>query len=231
MSKTEYHFTGFSDMTIDFLKNLRNNNDKAWFTKNKNSYQEYLVKPFQNLVMDLAGDMLAIDPGIEVAPKIDKTLSRIFRDTRFSKDKSPYKTVMWMTFKRPSAEWRDEPAFFFELSIDSYRYGMGFFSASKKTMDKLKALLDNEKKVFLKLFSAFSKNKEFVVEGEKYKRPVPIDEDTPKIIQDWYQRKNVYFVCNKKIDNLLFKKELTQELRDSFKMLTPFYHYFWKTKI
>mgnify|MGYP001567660317 CR=1 FL=1 len=68
-------------------------------------------------------------------------LGRQFRgfikDTRFSKDKSPFKCTMWITFKRPNKEWKGAPAYFFEIPTESYRYGMGFYSAGKETMDKL----------------------------------------------------------------------------------------------
>ncbi len=58
----------------------------------------------------------------KVSPQINRTISRIYRDTRFSKDKSPYKTTMWVTFKRPVKEWQNAPAYFFEITLESYRY-------------------------------------------------------------------------------------------------------------
>ena len=90
--------------------------------------------------------MRSIDPEIEVAP--GRAVSRVFRDTRFSKDKSPYKTSHWITFKRPRKNWQNFPAFFFEISPDTYRYGMGFFSADRATMDRFREGLETNPSVF-----------------------------------------------------------------------------------
>jgi hypothetical protein len=56
------------------------------------------------------GFMLSIDPYFDVHPAINRTISKIYRDTRFSNDKSPFKTTMWITFKRPEKNWKDAPA-------------------------------------------------------------------------------------------------------------------------
>lgn len=222
-------FKGFSRKSLTFLKDLKANNTKAWFMENKQDYIEYLLTPLQNLVQDLSEFMLNIDPQLETRPAVSKTISRIYRDTRFSHDKSPYKNRMWLTFKRPIKNWQDAPSFFFEISPDSYRYGMGFFSASKDTMDKLRGKIDSKPKDFLKVLSLYTKQRIFVIEGEKYKRI--LNETQSEEILNWYQRKNLYFVCNKNIDEGLFTKDLIDDLITGFRLLSPFYHFLWELKI
>lgn len=85
------------------------NNSKSWFEDNKHMYSECVLKPAQSLVSELSDFMLAIDPYLETAPTVGKTISRIYRDTRFSKDKSPFRTNIWITLKRPKKEWVDAP--------------------------------------------------------------------------------------------------------------------------
>ncbi len=222
-------FNGFSPETLDFLRSLQANNNKTWFEAHKPDYQERLLKPLQDLVLDLSGFMLAIDPYFEVTPAVGKTISRIYRDTRFSKDKSPYKSTMWITFKRPNKDWQDMPAYFFEICPDSYRFGMGFYSASRDTMDRFRAMIDGKPQEFFKAISFYPKQQVFVVEGEKYKRR--LDESKPEEILNWYQRKNLYLVCNRRIDNRLFSRELLDDLISGFGLIAPFYHYLWKTKV
>lgn len=229
VSKKEYTFNGFSQKTLDFLKNLKTNNNKAWFEAHRGEYQEYLLNPLQDLVVDLTEFMLTIDPHFEIRPVVGKTISRIYRDTRFSKDKSPFKNTMWITFKKPNNDWKDAPAYFFEISPDSYRYGMGFYSASKETMDRLREVIVRKSKEFIKVVSLYSKQKVFVVEGEKYKRI--LNDNIPEEFQDWYQRKNLYLVCNRKTDNRLFSRKLLNNLISDFGLITPFYHYLWRLKI
>ncbi|MFQ6083392.1 MAG: DUF2461 domain-containing protein [Candidatus Aminicenantia bacterium] len=227
-TKKEMRFNGFSPKTLDFLRNLKANNNKIWFEQHKQDYQKYLLEPLQNLVTDLGKFMLAIDPYFEIRPAVNKTISRIYHDTRFSKDKSPYKSTMWITFKRPSKDWKDAPAYFFEISSDSYRYGMGFYSASPDTMYRFREMIDKKPKEFLKAIAFYSKQQVFVLEGDKYKRI--LDENKPEEIQNWHQRRNLYLVCNRKIDNCLFSRELIDDLIFGFGLIAPFYHYLWKMK-
>lgn len=218
-------FEGFSPKTLEFLRNLEANNNKAWFEAHRQEYQEHLLQPLQDLVVDLSGFMLTIDPYFETTPAINKTISRIHRDTRFSRDKSPYRNTMWITFKRPRKDWKDAPAYFFEVSPDSYRYGMGFYSASKGTMDRFRERIDKEPQEFLKVISFYSKQQVFAVEGDKYKRT--LDESKPEEIQEWYQRRNLYLVCNRRDDDRLLSSRLLDDLIEGFALVAPLYHYLW----
>lgn len=221
-------FEGFSTDTIDFLKNLNQNNNKIWFEKNKDYYKHFLLEPMQYLVLDMDEYFLSIDPLINVTPSVGKTISRIYRDTRFSKDKSPYRDTMWITFKRPSKDWKSNPAFFFEISSHSYRYGMGFFSADPHTMELFRNRIDTSFEEFNDTISFYLKQQVFVMEGDKYKRI--LDKNKPEKILDWYQRKNLYFVCHKTIDDTLFSNQLIHELKSNFDLVSNFYHYLYKLK-
>lgn len=221
-------FTGYSQESIEFLHNLQRNNNKSWFEDHKHIYTDKLLTPTQLLVSELSDFMLEIDPYFETAPAVSKTISRIYRDTRFSKDKSPYRAKIWITFKRPRKEWIDAPAFFFELTPESYRYGMGFYSATKDTMDKFRERIDSDPKEFAKATAFYAKQDTFTLEGDQYKRL--LDPDKPKEILDWYQRKNLYLVCNRDIDDRVFNRELAQDISDGFGQLADFYHYLWRIK-
>ncbi len=213
---------------MDFLKNLGANNNKAWFEAHREDYRKHLLEPLQNLVVDAGNFMLTIDPYFETRPAIDKTISRIYRDIRFSKDKSPYRNTMWITFKRPGKDWKSSPTYFFEISPDSYRYGMGFYSVSKDTMDMFREMVDKKPEEFQKAISFYSQQKAFVVEGEKYKRI--IDKTKSEEIRNWYQRRNLYLVCNREINSRLFTRDLIDDLVSGFGLLAPFYHYLWKIR-
>jgi uncharacterized protein (TIGR02453 family) len=168
--------------------------------------------------------MLDIDMRFEITPAVNKTISRIYRDTRFSSDKSPFRSTVWITFKNRKKDWTTRVCgYFFELSVDSYRYGMGFYDAAPAIMSKFRQVIDENPKEFLKAISFFDKQKIFVLEGEKYKRI--IDENKPEKIQHWYQRKNMYLVCNRKIDDTLFSSKLVDDLISGFGLIAPFYNF------
>jgi uncharacterized protein (TIGR02453 family) len=230
MVEDDKKFNGFSQGTLKFLKSLKANNNKVWFEKHRADYQKYVLEPLRNLVTDLGEFMLHIDPRFEITPTINKTISRIYRDTRFSKDKSPFRSSVWITFKNRNKNWTTlASGYFFELSVNSYRYGMGFYNAAPAIMSKFREMIDENPKEFLKAISFFDKQNEFILEGEKYKRI--LDKSKPEKIQNWYQRKNMYLVCNRKIDDALFSHKLVDDLIVGFKMIAPLYHYLQKIKI
>jgi uncharacterized protein (TIGR02453 family) len=229
--KSAAAFTGFDHRAVQFLNDLRKNNSKAWFEENKHLYTAYLLDPCRFLVSDLGDFMLGIDPDFEVRPAINKTISRIYRDTRFSKDKSLFKTNVWITFKKPIKDWQNAPAYFFEIASDFYRYGMGFYSASAQTMSRLrKAVLENSLS-FQKANESFWRQNIFTMEGEKYKKKIASADSLNEKAMEWMQRKNIYFAARKNIDDLLFQPELARELKKGFKILSPIYEFFVTTQL
>ncbi|MCP4607391.1 MAG: DUF2461 domain-containing protein [Planctomycetes bacterium] len=228
MAETEdKSFRGFSPKTLKFLRSLKANNNKAWFQTHRADYEEYVLQPLRDLVTDLGDFILDIDPSFKITPVVNKTISRIYRDTRFSKDKSPFRSTVWFSFKNQKKDWTTHVCgYFFELSINSYRYGMGFYNAAPVIMSRFREMIDDNPKEFLKAISFFDKQKTFILEGENYKRI--IDKTKPEKIQNWYQRKNMYLVCNRKIDEVLFSNKLVDDLATGFNLIAPFYHYLQK---
>lgn len=219
-------FTGFSPYSLAFFEGLAANNTKAWFEVHRSDYEEHLLVPLKELVADLAPFMLSIDPDLITFPA--RVISRIHRDTRFSHNKSPYKTTLWLTFKRPISDWQDAPAFFFELGADSWRYGMGFYAASKETMDHLRQMIERNPVEFERMIAFLDKQDRFTVEGEQYKRI--INPAVAERLRSWHQRKSVYLVCNRPSDRSLFKQEVLSELISGFTLLEPLYHSFSKLR-
>jgi uncharacterized protein (TIGR02453 family) len=217
-------FTGFSQESLEFLKTVKEENSKTWFEKNRTVYNQYLLSPFRRLVSDLAPGILSIDPEIEVQPAINKTISRIFRDTRFSKDKSLYRDRMWLMFKRPGKDWTSFiPGFYFEISPNMYRYGMGFYTAAPKIMAAFREKIDDNPEKFAETISFMEKDKRYNLEGETYKRIIPSTHS--KNINKWYQMKTFYLACNRKPDKTLFSGSLYRELLEGFLMAASLYQF------
>ncbi|MFC1564204.1 DUF2461 domain-containing protein [candidate division KSB1 bacterium] len=221
----ELKFTGFSGETFDFLKDLGENNSKKWFDKNRSGYENHVIGPMRTLVEELGDFMLTVDPAFEIAPAVNKTISRIYRDTRFSKDKRPFRNNMWLTFKVRSKNWHDRPGYYFEIFPDWYRYGMGFYCASPATMAKFREMIDEKPDDFLDAVS-FMNSGAFELKGDDYKKIR--GDDKPDEIRDWYTKKSFYLSCEgRKIENL-YSEDLVEELIFGFGQLSPLYHYLWK---
>ncbi|UCE24610.1 MAG: DUF2461 domain-containing protein [Candidatus Zixiibacteriota bacterium] len=223
--KLQRTFSGFSPETLKFLENLAANNSKPWFEKHRHEYEQFVLDPLRALVTDLSGFMMTIDPQLETRPAVNKTISRIYRDTRFSKDKSLFRNNMWIVFKRPGKDWKGAPGFFFEIFPDWYRYGMGFYSASPDTMRNYRRLIDQKPREFRKATAFLSRQKTFELAGELYKKV--FDPVKPEAIQTWYQRRNLYLVSNHKINRRLFGTGIADELAKGFGTLAPLYHFLW----
>lgn len=220
-------FNGFSQAGLNFLQDAWIHNSKTWFDEHRSIYDNDLVKPFKLLVEQLTPEMLKIDEWFETKPAIGKTISRIHRDTRFSKDKTLYRSRLWLTFKRPNKDWKEAPAYFFEISPDSYQYGLGYYCASKQTMDIFREEIANDTAKFLEMIRCVKKPFELV--GESYKRPLVKDQDEK--IATWYNRKSLaVMVTNNHIADVL-DSDLPNKLIKGFKKIVPLYDYLMRVEM
>src|SRR6266852_250466 len=95
-------FEGFPKQGIAFLKKLKTNNSREWFKSHKSDFEDHVKLPMQSLIASLREPMSKLAPEIEVNPKT--SIFRIYRDTRFSKNKAPYKTHVAAVF-HPRGHW------------------------------------------------------------------------------------------------------------------------------
>ena len=90
------NFSGFSQEVISFYNELALNNDRDWFNAHKSVYTEKVLEPAQGFVLAMGERLRMLSPNIIADPRTNGSGSifRIYKDTRFSKDKTPYKTFL-----------------------------------------------------------------------------------------------------------------------------------------
>ncbi|QIQ21827.1 DUF2461 domain-containing protein [Zophobihabitans entericus] len=220
-------FTGFSQEGLNFLQTVRLKNDKEWFEEHRPVYEKRVLEPFKLLVEELTPCMLKIDQWFETKPAVNKTISRIHRDTRFSNDKTRYRDRFWLTFKRPSKDWKESPAYFFEIGPDAYRYGLGYYCTSKETMDIFRKEINRDPEAFLNV--AKSCKKPFELVGESYKRP--LIKEQPTEIATWYNRKSFAVMVTSHQVEETFSPDLVKRLTKGFQQLVPLYDYLMRVEI
>ncbi len=214
-------FTGFTPEAVAFLRELKENNYREWFNERKHIYQESLLEPFRSLAAMLSPVMYNIDPLFELRPT--KMLSRIYRDIRFSPNKDPYKTSMWLSFQQATTHWEDFPGFFAELSDEHFLYGMGLFMPKRKIMDSFREEILYSRESFREMAQQ-ALDAGFEVAGEEYKRQLP--SDLPAFFQPWIQRKSAYVI--KKIavtDERIFSAAIAMQLIGDFTQITDLYRF------
>jgi uncharacterized protein (TIGR02453 family) len=118
----------FSPELFSFLAELRANNNRDWFADNKHRYEEYLLEPALEFIAEFAPRLEKISPHIRAdARPSGGSLFRIYRDTRFSKDKSPYKTNLGIHFRHELAKEVQAPGFYLHLGPDGVFAGGGIW--------------------------------------------------------------------------------------------------------
>jgi uncharacterized protein (TIGR02453 family) len=214
-------FPGFTKTSIGFLKSLAVNNNKEWFENNRGIYEEHLLSPLKLLSHDLGALISSIDTEIETAPNVNKTISKIYRDIRFSNDKSPFRTDQWLTFKRPNKQWGNVPEFYFYFTPEEYQYGMGYYAASSDTMKCIREHISKHADRFEKIIYTYENQEHFKLVGEDYKKAIL--NDLPEKFQPWFQKKSIAVSCTRRIDPEFYDKNLGQILADAFKFNAELY--------
>ena len=111
---------------FDFLRDLKANNDRAWFKAQKARYEAEVVDPVTEFIENMAPRVAKISPHIVVDPRPNGgSRFRIYRDTRFSKDKSPYKTQVGCQFRHAAGKDAHAPGFYVHLAPGEVFFGGG----------------------------------------------------------------------------------------------------------
>ncbi|MDD3788550.1 MAG: DUF2461 domain-containing protein [Petrimonas sp.] len=214
-------FTGFRPETIQFLKELKENNYKQWFEEHKHVYQEHLMEPLKSFATTTSLAMHNLDPAFDL--RLVKMLSRIYRDVRFSINKDPYNSNMWINYQRQNTHWESFPGFFAEIGTEHFMYGMGLFMPKRKMMDRLREEISYCRESFEKM-SEKALSAGFVIEGDKYKRELA--NNLPEAFQPWMHRKNVYVVKTLPLsDERIYSEAIALQLIEDFSQIADLYQF------
>lgn len=139
MKKTDT-FKGFSSETLDFYRRLRDNNSREWLEENRDIYNRHVLEPSRSFVVALGEKLEPLAPGIHAEPRINRSLFKIHRDVRFSRDKSPLKDHLAFYFWSGSGPRMEMPGFYFHIEPERIMFASGLYSLTK---DQLKVYRDS----------------------------------------------------------------------------------------
>ena len=129
----------FGPELFAFLTELKAHNDRDWFNANKARYENELLEPALAFIEDFAPHLDQISPHLRADPRrVGGSLFRIYRDTRFSKDKTPYKTMAGIWFKHERAKEVRSPGFYLHLAPGDVFAGGGIWHPDTKTINKIR---------------------------------------------------------------------------------------------
>lgn len=217
----ERAFNGFKQEAFDFLLALGFNNNKAYFEENRQDFIQYVQDPLLLLAARLEPLMQRINPLLVTLPR--RTVCRIHRDTRFSKDKTPYRDHMWISYKYEGESIGEGCGYYFEINPNGYSYGMGMYGPQKERMDDLrKRILANPAKMTT-AFNDPTVNEWFHMNGEDYKKKVPGEDEAPQELIKIYRKRSFYYDHSGGIDDTVKSTKVADEIEKGFATLEPIY--------
>jgi uncharacterized protein (TIGR02453 family) len=216
-------FAGFRPEAIQFLAELADNNDRAWFQPRKADYERLLKEPMEALVAALAVRFAARAIPLQADPK--RSIFRIYRDTRFAKDKSPYKTNIGASFPWTEGGTPDEGAHgnggYFHFQPGEMYLGGGMWLAERRRMEAFRrAVVEDEARVAAALEDrTFLSMFEPVHPHDTLKRVPPgYPADHPRA--DWLRFKDIVF-SRRLTDEDVLSPSLPDLMADSYEAALP----------
>ena len=178
---------------FSFLKDLSENNNRDWFTAHKGIYEQSVKIPFENLIGNALSQIAEKDARF-TATIAKNCIYRIYRDTRFSPDKTPYKNHVSASITPYGAKNKEFPGFYLQMGADNIMLGGGAYFLEKETLQKVRKYISINLDEFLEVIN----DKEFLsffgqIRGEANKR---MDKDWAEIlkIQPLIANKQFYFM-------------------------------------
>jgi len=146
-------FKGFSPKLLEFLKNLKQNNNKVWFDAHKEDYENYMKKPSIALIQDMGN--LFLDRNLPLVAEPKKSMFRIYRDIRFSSNKEPYKTNLgiYFPFGRAGIKPVFTCGFYFHFDTDESFVGGGIHLPETNILKSIRKKIADDFEIFTKIIT------------------------------------------------------------------------------
>jgi uncharacterized protein (TIGR02453 family) len=162
----------FTSATLKFLRELAANNERDWFNANKDRYLSDVQEPALQFIADFAPRLAKVSPHFVADPRTQGgSLFRIYRDTRFSKDKTPYKTHIAMRFGHEAGPDVHAPGFYLHIEPGNSYAGVGLWRPEAPLARQIRAAIDADQTGWRKASAGKAFRDRFNLDGESLARP------------------------------------------------------------
>lgn len=176
-------FSGFGPQTTEFLAELSHHNDRAWFEANKARYEAVVREPARAFIRAMGKKLGKVS--VELAAddrKVGGSLMRVHRDTRFSKDKTPYKTNVGIQFRHRLGKDVHAPGAYVHLGLDGCFVGLGMWHPDPASLQKIREAIAADPKRWAKVSTAKKLTSVWRLGGDSLSRPPRgFDKDHPAV--------------------------------------------------
>jgi uncharacterized protein (TIGR02453 family) len=168
MAKRAY----FTPELFQFLSELEAHNNRDWFLANKERYERTVRDPFLRFIADLGPRLEKVSPHFVADPRpVGGSMMRIYRDTRFSKDKTPYKTAIMAHFEHAKGKEGATPAYYLRLAPGSSIVGAGIWRPEPGALKRIRKAIVDDGKVWQRITQGRQFRGSCGMAGESLKRP------------------------------------------------------------
>ena len=160
----------FTTTTFDFLAELSRNNQRAWFNDNKHRYEDCVRGPALAFIEDIAPELQLIAPRFLAVPKkVGGSLMRVYRDTRFAKDKTPYKTNIGIQFRHEVGKNVHAPGYYLHIAPQECFFGVGIWRPDSTALGQIREAIRDQGDKWLAARDNTDFERHFALSGESLK--------------------------------------------------------------
>ncbi len=223
-------FQGFPKAAVTFLKQLNSNNDTTWYKEHKSDYEKSVLEPAKAFVMAMYEKLTEIAPNIAADTRTNGagSIFRIYRDVRFSKDKTPYKTFLGIFFWEGTRKKMENSGFYFHLdpSQNLLMLAAGMHILPKPHLQVFRDAVVDDKlgKGLIQAVEKVAKDGSIEVGGKYYKR-TPREYDPEHPMADYLLYNALWTSHQSKIPDALFTSKAVDYCFDRFKTMAPIHHW------
>lgn len=222
MSET---FQGFPKDLLKFFEELSQNNDRTWFAANKQRYKDVVVYPMCDFISAIAPQLDAIAPFYVADPRpTGGSMFRIYRDVRFSKNKTPYKEHVACQFRHQAGKDAHAPGFYLHMEPGNIRFGGGVWTPPSPKLKLIRDYMDQNQDLWIET----TQNPEFkavfeTFRGDSLIRPPKGYNIEHPLIEDL--KKKSFFIMKQAPDKNILSPKFAEEVADTFQSAVPFMRY------
>ncbi|WP_373088987.1 DUF2461 domain-containing protein [Sneathiella sp.] len=217
------NFPGFPKDLLRFYEELKANNSRDWFAKNKQRYKDVVVYPMADFIEAMGPRLDAIAPAFVADPRPNGgSMFRIYRDVRFSRDPRPYKEHLACQFRHQAGRDAHAPGFYVHIAPDEVRFGGGVYLAPAPVLAKIRHAINDDPE----RWNAIKQDPDFVktfvnIRGDTLKRPPKgYSTDHPNIVD--LKRKTHFITHQIRLVSKITTPGFIEEVDDAFQKATPF---------
>ena len=205
-------FDGFKKEGIEFLKELENNNSKVWFENHRHIWEKNILAPNKAFIEDMGDTLQILVPTIKALPKVSGSLFKIYRDTRFSKDKTPMKDKIGLLFWQGLGHRMQSSSFYMHYTKENYFVASGIRGFKPPLLKTYRNYIKDEKnRISLHTILEDLKLKGYDITQEKYKR-IPKDFYGDESYLYMTKFDSLFAYKEYKIDEIFYSVELLDKL-------------------